>query len=153
MGGYLTPTPGFRDGRTPVRTAQEPTGANTHRPRLKSTQVASPRSACACLDPATRWGLCEGRRVQHARGNFHVHSFQGSFFPENHKKPWGNGWCLKRTMVERRGINPWNYRNLPNMGLWLWETHFRGRPKKDTPISVRKFNDESTSETNQMLPI
>ena len=29
-----------------------------------------------------------------------VHSFQESFFLDNRQKPWGNGWFLKRTMVE-----------------------------------------------------
>ena len=28
---------------------------------------------------------------QSSRGNFHFHSFQRSFFLENHQKPWGNG--------------------------------------------------------------
>ena len=31
------------------------------------------------------------------------HSFQGVFFLENHQKPLGNGWVLKRTMAEKIG--------------------------------------------------
>ena len=31
-------------------------------------------------------------------------SFQ-SFFLENHQKPWGKDWFLKRTMVEKNGGN------------------------------------------------
>ena len=41
------------------------------------------------------------------------HSFQGSFFPENHQSPSGNSWVLKRTMVEKigestRSLRIWN---------------------------------------------
>ena len=31
------------------------------------------------------------------------HFFQGSFFSGNHPNPRGNGWFLKRTMVEKNG--------------------------------------------------
>ena len=36
------------------------------------------------------------------------HSFQGSFFSENHQNPRGNSWFLKRTMMEKngKGITP-----------------------------------------------
>ena len=29
--------------------------------------------------------------------------FPGILFLENHQKPWGNGWLLKRTMAEENG--------------------------------------------------
>ena len=42
-----------------------------------------------------------------SRNNIHFHSFQGSFL-ENHQKPWGNGWFLKRARAEKngKGIKP-----------------------------------------------
>ena len=43
------------------------------------------------------------RGFQVSRGTFHVHSFQASFFLQNHPKPWENSWFWKRTMVEKNG--------------------------------------------------
>ena len=57
-------------------------------------------------------GTCQVRgpplKKKHEKNNsnlqgYLLHSFQGSFFLENLRKPTENGWFLKRTMVEKNG--------------------------------------------------
>ena len=77
-----------------------------------------------CLDDITTMKArpgCEGCGPQNgwlvfwscpfSRDTFHVHSFQGSFFLANLRKPKEDGWFLKRTMVEKNGtgINPLDF--------------------------------------------
>ena len=69
--------------------------------------------------------------------------FGGSFFLENHQKPWGNGWFLKRTMADKNGeLTPRVFlcRNLPTIlgRAATWNLVSRNIPRKKQTHLARR---------------
>ena len=83
---------------------------------------------------------------------YYSHSFQGSFFPENLKKPRENGRCLQRTMIENNGestpgnvcmfkcivISAFVRGTVPGARTHCYSVHGKP-PKENTPGCIQKI--------------
>ena len=77
--------------------------------RVKMIFKRWPLVPLTSLSPPSEWRV-QGRmnpgwrlNTQCARGNFHFHSFQASFFLENHQKSWGMAGVYKKRWLKKMG--------------------------------------------------